>query len=149
MATNLVYRNADSQNRVETLGATYQAGVPVMTLDGRAAVTVTASGDATTTDSTSFPPYTISGILNGGVGLVGKQVTLAEDGTWEFLASGFDDTPPVPSSMTQGTLINFRTSSGKLTTTAVTTGVVAYGSIDIPPDYDRTRGYVPVRIGVR
>lgn len=149
MATNLVYRNTDSQNRVETLAETYQPGRPVMTLDGRAAVTVTASGDATTNDATSFPPYTISGIPNGGVGLVGKQVTLAEDGTWEWPASEFDDTPPVPASMTQGTLINFRTASGKLTTSGVTSGVVPFGAIDIPPDYDRTRGYVPVRIGIR
>lgn len=149
MATNLVYRNADSQNRVETLAATHQSGEPVMTLDGRAAVTVTASGDATISDSTSFPPYTISGIPNGGVGLTGKQVTLAEDGTWDFLADDFANTKPDPATMTQGTLINFVTASGKLTTTAVTTGIVAYGAIDIPPDYDRTRGYVPVRIGVR
>lgn len=147
MATNLVYRNTDSQNRVETLAATYQPGVAVVSLAGLPAVTVTASGDATISDATSFPPYTISGIPNGGVGLVGKQVTLAFDGTWEFLASGFDGTPPVPGSVAQGTAVNFKTSNGKLTMTAVTTGIVAWGYIDFPPDYDKTRGYVPVRIG--
>lgn len=147
MATNLVYRNTDSQNRVETLAATYQSGQPVKSLAGLSAVTVTASGDATKTDATSFPPYTISGIPNGGVGLVGKQVTLAFDGTWEFLATGFDGSAPDPTSIAQGTAIQFKTSNGKLTTAAVTTGIVAYGYVDFPPDYDKTRGYVPVRIG--
>lgn len=147
MATNLVYRNTDSENRVETLAATYQPGVAVVSLAGLPAVTVTASGDATTTDSTSYPPLTISGIPNGGVGLVGKQVTLAFDGTWEFLASDFDGTPPVPGSVAQGTAVNFKASNGKLTMAAVTTGITAWGYIDFPPDYDKTRGYVPVRIG--
>lgn len=147
MATNLVYRNTDSQNRVETLAATYQSGKPVVSLAGEPAVTVTASGDATTSDTVDG--MTISGIPNGGVGLVGKQVTLAFDGTWEWLATDFVDTEPVPSSMTQGTLINIRTATNELTTTAVAAGIVAFGYIDIPPDYDRTRGYVPVRIGTR
>lgn len=144
MATNLVYRNTDSQNRVETLAATYQSGVPVLTLAGNPAVTVTASGDATTSDATSFPPYTISGIPNGGVGLTGKQVTLAGDGTWEFLAEDFSDTAPDPETVTQGTAV-YLESNGVLTTTS--TDNTAYGYVDFPPDYDKTRGYVPVRIG--
>lgn len=147
MATNLVYRNTDAKNRVQTLAATYQAGVPVISLDSLPAVTVTASGDATTSDAVSFPPYTISGILNGGVGLVGKQVTLAFDGTWEFLASEFDGTAPTVTTITNGTAINFKTSNGKLTTAAVAAGIVAFGTVDFPPDYDKTRGYLPVKIG--
>ena len=146
MATNLVYRNDDKKNRVETLAATYGPGIPVKNLEGASAVTVTGSGDYTVTDATNTP-YTISGIPAGGVGLVGKQVTLAEDGTWEFLAADFDSTAPVPATMTQSTAINFKSSNGKLTLASVTAGIVAYGYIDIPPDYDRTRGMVPVRIG--
>lgn len=139
MAKNLVYRNTDSQNRVETLGATYQAGVPVLSLGGKPAVTVTASGDATTTDSTSFPPYTISGIPNGGVGLTGKQVTLAFDGTWEF--TGITG---VTTSAAQGTVV-YITSGGALTGTA--SGNTRFGTVDYPVDYDKTRGPVPVKIG--
>ena len=146
MATNLVYRNTDSQNRVETLAATYGPGVPVTSKAGLPAVTVTGSGDYTVSETISGVG-TLSGIPAGGAGLTGKQVTLAFDGTWEFLASGFDDTAPDPTSVAQGTAINFRSASGKLTTTAVTTGVVAWGYVDFPPDYDKTRGYVPVRIG--
>lgn len=147
MATNLVYRNTDSQNRVETLAATYQPGRPVISLAGEAAVTVTASGDATITDSTSFPPYTISGIPNGGVGLVGKQVTLAFDGTWEWPAS---EITGITAASAQGTLVNYVVATGVLTNAAVSgSTVVAYGYVDFPPDYDKTRGFVPVRIGTR
>lgn len=141
MATNLVYRNIDSLNRVETLAATYQPGKPVLSLGGQPAVTVTASGDATVTDSTSFPPYTISGIPNGGVGLVGKQVTLAFDGTWEFLAS---DLTGITTSSPQGTVV-YITSGGVLTNSA--SGNTRWGTVDFPPDYDKTRGYVPIKVG--
>lgn len=141
MATNLVYRNADSQNRVETLAATYPSGKAVLSLGGKPAVTVTASGDSTTTDSVSFPPYTISGIPNGGVGLTGKQVTLAFDGTWEFLASGITG---VTASSAQGTVV-YITSGLVLTNSA--SGNTRFGTVDFPPDYDKTRGYVPIKIG--
>lgn len=148
MATNLVYRNDDKKNRVQTLAATYAPGVPVISLDSKPAVTVTASGDYTVTESSFYAPATVSGIPAGGAGLTGKQVTLAFDGTWDFKAVDFDGTAPDPTAITNGTAINFKTSNGKLTTAAVTTGIVAFGSVDFPPGYNKTRGYVPVKVGV-
>ena len=149
MANNLVYRNDDEKNRVQTLAATYGPGQPVISLDSKPAVTVTGSGDYVLPNETSFyAPATISGVPAGGVGLTGKQVTLAFDGTWEFLASGFDTTPPDPTSIVNGTAINFKTSNGKLTTAAVTGGIVAWGTVDFPPGYNKTRGFVPVKVGV-
>lgn len=142
MATNLVYRNTDAYNRVETLAATYGAGVPVLSLGGKPAVTVTASGDHTRSDSTSFPPYTISGIPDGGAGLVGKQVTLAFDGTWEFPNSAVAGT--TAATATQGQVI-YVTSANALTTTVGSN--VRYGTVDFPPDYDKTRGFIPIKIG--
>lgn len=141
MSKNLVYRNTDSLNRVEALAATHGPGEPVLSLGGKPAVTITASGDHTTTDTTSFPPYTISGIPDGGVGLVGKQVTLAFDGTWEFAASGITG---VTAASAQGTVV-YITSGGALTNSA--SGNTRYGTVDFPPDYDRTRGFVPIKIG--
>lgn len=141
MATNLVYRNIDSLNRVETLAATHGPGVAVLSLGGQPAVTITASGDHTRTDSTSFPPYTISGIPDGGVGLVGKQVTLAFDGTWEFLASGITG---ITAASPQGTIV-YITSGFVLTNSS--SGNTRYGTVDFPPDYDKTRGYVPIKVG--
>jgi len=144
MATNLVYRNTDSQNRVETLAATYAPGLPVLSLGGQPAVTVTASGDYTKSEASFYAPMTISGIPAGGVGLSGKQVTLAFDGTWEFSAADFTGTDPNPETITQGTVI-YITSGNLLTTTA--SGNTRYGTIDFPPDYDKTRGVVPVKVG--
>ena len=138
MATNLVYRNTDAYNRVETLAATYASGVPVLSLGGKPAVTVTASGDHTRSEV--IPGYgTLSGIADGGVGLVGKQVTLAFDGTWEF--TGITG---VTTSATQGTVV-YITSGGSLTGTA--SGNTRFGTVDYPVDYDKTRGPVPVKIG--
>lgn len=140
MATNLVYRNTDAYNRVETLAATHQPGVPVLSLGGAPAVTITASGDATITDTTSFPPYTISGIPNGGVGLVGKQVTLAFDGTWEFATV----TGTTATTATQGQVV-YITSGLALTTTAGSN--TRFGTVDFPPDYDKSRGLIPIKVG--
>ena len=138
MATNLVYRNTDAYNRVETLAATYASGVPVLSLGGKPAVTVTASGDHTRSEV--IPGYgTLSGIADGGVGLVGKQVTLAFDGTWEF--TGITG---VTTSAAQGTVV-YITSGGSLTGTA--SGNTRFGTVDYPVDYDKTRGPVPVKIG--
>lgn len=144
MATNLVYRNTDSDNRVETLAATYQPGLPVLSLASKPAVTVTASGDATRSEV--IPGVgTLSGVPNGGAGLVGKQVTLAFDGTWEFLATSFTGTAPNPTTIAQGTAIYI--TSGMLLTTTLTANTL-YGYVDFPPTYNKTRGFVPVRIGV-
>ena len=46
MATNLVYRNDDANNRVEDLGLTLAPGEPVLSTAGLPAVTVTASAIA-------------------------------------------------------------------------------------------------------
>lgn len=143
MATNLVFRNNDSENRVETLAATYGPGVPVLSLSGAPAVTVTASGDYTITESEFYAPYTISGIPAGGVGLEGKEVTLAFDGTWEFDAAAFGGTLPT-SDIDEGDKV-YITSAGALTTTA--TGNTLFGTFNYPKDYDKTRGFLPIRIG--
>lgn len=148
MATNLVYRNSDSQNRVEDLGVTLAPGKPVLSMAIKPAVTVTGSADYVKSNATDYAPMTISGIPAGGVGLTGKQVTLAFDGTWEFSAAGFANTAPDPLTATQGTLVYAdETSAGAATLTTTSGGNTLFGYMDFPPDYDRTRGLVPVRIG--
>lgn len=142
MATNLVYRNTDSQNRKETLAATHGPGVAVLSLAGLPAVTVTGSGDYTITESDFYAPMTISGIPAGGVGLEGKEVTLAFDGTWEW-AEG-DVAGVSAATMTQGTAIYITAGLALTSTEGANT---LFGYVDVPPDYDRTRGFVPVRVG--
>lgn len=140
MATNLVYRNSDSQNRVEDLGATLAPGVPVLSAAGLPAVTVTGSADYT--KSETIDGMTLSGIPAGGVGLVEQEVTLAFDGTWEFDED--DVTGVTAAGATQGATI-YITSGNALTSTEGSNAV--FGYVDVPPGYDRTRGMVPIRIG--
>lgn len=153
MATNLVFRNIDSKNRWDDIGRTVQSGDPVISTWGPA-VAVTASGDATSSEviASSYDgtgtPFTLSGIPVGGVGNEGTEYAAAIDGTWEFLATDFEGTAPDPATITKGTEINYDEAENKLTTAAVGSGVVPFGKVDFPKDYDKTRGYVPVRIGV-
>ena len=141
MATNLVYKNDNKQNRVEVLAATHGSGEPVLSLAGLPAVTVTGSGDYTKSE-TIAGVGTLSGIPAGGQGLVGKEVTLAFDGTWEFDADVFGGT--LPTNPAQGAKV-YITSGGDLTMTAGSN--TEFGYIDYPKDYDKTRGFLPVRIG--
>ena len=143
MAKNLVYRNDNKQNRVEVLSATYDSGVPVLSLSGEPAVTITGSGDFTKSE-VIVGVGTLSGIAAGGVGLAGKEVTLAFSGTWEFPE---DDIAGVTAATaTQGQKV-YITSGNALTTTVGSN--TFYGSVDFPKDYDKTRGMIPVKIGDR
>lgn len=140
MATNLVYRNTDSQNRTEVLAATHDSGKPVLSKAGLPAVTVTPSGDHTRSETRS-DGIVISNIPNAGAGLVGKEVTLAFDGTWEFPTA---DITGVTAASAAGTAV-YITSANALTN--VETGNTLFGYIDLPIDYDRSRGFTPIRIG--
>lgn len=142
MATNLVYRNTDSQNRVEDLGETLAPGTPAVSLAGLPVVAVTGSADYTITEVVD-DNISITGIPAGGVGLDDQEVTLAFDGTWEFDAEAFGGTLP-PSGVDQGDAV-FITAGGDLTTTEGSN--TAFGYFDYPKDYDATRGFLPVRIG--
>lgn len=137
MALNLVYRNTDSQNRVEDLGKTLAPGAPAISKAGLPVVAVTGSADYVVSEV--IPGLgTLSGIPRGGVGLRGQEVTLAFDGTWEFEVTGATATTA------QGTEV-YITAAGALTLTAGSN--TAYGYVDWSTDYDRTRGLTPVRIG--
>lgn len=142
MATNLVYRNTDSQNRVEALGATYGPGVAVLSAAGLPAVTVTGSGDYTMSEVIDGFG-TLTGIPAGGIGLEGKEVTLAFDGTWEFDEDAFGGTLPT-ADIAQGDPV-YIDAVGELTTDA--TDNTLFGYFDYPKGYDTTRGFLPVRIG--
>lgn len=142
MATNLVYRNDNKQNRVEVLPDTHGSGEPVLSLAGLPAVTVTGSGDYTRSEVIEGVG-TLSGIAAGGVGLEGKEVTLAFDGTWEFDAEAFGGTLPT-TGIDQGDEV-YITAAGQLTNTAGSNTV--FGYYDYPKEYDRTRGFLPIRIG--
>ena len=143
MATNLVFKNDNKQNRVVTLAATYGPGVPVIA-NGSPAVTVTGSGDYT--KSEVIPGVgTLSGVAAGGVGLAGKEVSVAFSGTWEFPVSDITGLATVAAATDGGAI--YITSANALTTTEGTN--LKFGVVDFPKDYDKSRGLVPIRIGDR
>ena len=143
MATNLVYKNDNKQNRKVTLAATYGPGVPVIA-KGSPAVTVTGSGDYT--KSEVIPGVgTLSGVAAGGVGLAGKEVSVAFSGTWEFPVSDITGLATVAAATDGGAI--YITSANALTTTEGTN--LKFGVVDFPKDYDKSRGLVPIRIGDR
>lgn len=143
MAKNLVYKNDNKQNRVVVLAATHGSGEPVIAPSGAPAITVTGSGDYT--ESEVIPGVgTLTGVSKGGVGLTGKEVTIAFSGTWEFDED--DITGTTAATATQGLKV-YITSANALTTTAGSNTL--YGSVDFPKEYDKTRGMVPVKIGDR
>lgn len=144
MATNLVYRNTDAKNRVQDLGETLAPGTPVLSEEILPAVAVTGSGDYVTSES--IYGMTLSNIDAAGVGLDAQEVTLAFDGTWEFPEA--DVANITAAGMVNGDAIYAAGSTaGAATLTDVSTANTLFGYIDIPKDYDRTRGMVPIRIG--
>lgn len=135
MATNLVYRNDNKKNRVRDLGETIAPGTAVLTPEGEPAVAVTGSADYTISET--IPGVgTLSGIPAGGVGLEEQEVTLAYDGTFEFddITGGGDAVVGDPIYITGTGALNVA-------------GSDVFGTVDFVPDYDATRGFVPVKIG--
>ena len=142
MATNMVYRYSGEKTRVWALGAEFAPGLPVKSASAEPGVTLTATGGYTRTQVT--PPYTISGIPAGGVGLAAGEATVATDGTWDFdvVSSG---ATPAPTSTPNNTLV-YITSGNALT--LASSGNSVYGVVDYPKDYVKVAGTLPVKIGV-
>lgn len=149
MTENMIYKYDEKKTRVRTLAATVESGTPLLDPDdSRPAVALTNSGDATKTVTTADIPIgggvTTLTYPNGGVGLTGKETTLAYDGTWEFdvVSTG---TTPAPTSTLNGVQVYIITSTGALTLSS--SGNTAYGKVDYPTDYNKVAGKLPVRIG--
>lgn len=138
MATNLIYLGSPEKNREREVGADVLPGTPKI-VGGKSVVTLTASG-GTDAASINVPGgYTISGGPGiGGVGNRTNYATVAYDGTYEFDVAGV-------TTSTASDVAVYITSAGALTLTA--TGNTAYGVTDFPPDYHKTAGKAPVRIG--
>lgn len=120
----MIYKYTESQTKVRTLAATVLEGTPLLDpADDRPAVALTNSGDATKTITTADIPIggTVETLTykNGGVGLIGKETTLAYDGTWEFdvVSTG---TTPAPTSTAQGDPCTSRVTVGSRSRPRVT-----------------------------
>jgi len=147
MPKNLIYKYDEKNTRVRTLAATVSSGTPLLDpADSRPAVALTNSGDSVKTVTTDDIPIgggvTSLTYPNGGVGLIGKETTLAYDGTWEHAVTG------VLTNTANGVIVYFVAATGLLTLTVGTAPVNAtYGRIDYPTDYLKRAAIAPVRIG--
>lgn len=148
MTKNMIFKYTEKATRVRTLAATVTAGTPLLDPDDdRPAVALTNSGDATKTVTTADIPIgggvTTLTYKNGGVGLTGKQTTLAYDGTWEFdvVSSG---ATPAPTSTANGDPVYIKSDGGL---TLASSGNTIYGHVDYPTGFYKRAGKLPVRIG--
>lgn len=148
MTLPIVYKYDERKTRVRTLAATTLAGTPVSDpQDARPAITLTNTGDATKTVTSADMPLGggVSSITyaNGGVGLIGKEATLAYDGTWELpvVSTG---TTAAPTTTPGGTKVYLKAAGGL--TLAQADGTL-YGVVDYPTEYTKRAGILPVRIG--
>lgn len=138
MAKNLVYLGDPRNNREREVGADVLPGTLVV-VDGRPAVTLTASGGTDAASIDTVTGYTITGGPSiGGVGNRENYATVAFDGTWEFSVTG------ATTSTATGVPV-YRTTAGGLTLTEGSNTLI--GVTDYPPDYAKAAGKAPVKIG--
>jgi hypothetical protein len=148
MATNKIFQSTTARHRARLLSTitnpstpptTIQPGVPVTFADGPA-VSLTASGNATKTQTTPLPSgLTSITYQNPGAGLASGEASFAFDGTWEFAVTG------ALTSTANGVPVYIVAADGTLTLTAGSNTI--YGYTDYPKDYTKQAGRAAVRVG--
>lgn len=117
---------------------TIQPGVPVTFAEGPA-VSITASGNGTKTQTTGLPvDVTTVTFKNGGAGNLASSATFAFDGTFEFAVA------TAATNTASGVEVFIIPASGALTLASA--GNVHFGWTDYPRDYIKETGRAPVRI---
>lgn len=140
IATQEVFAHTEALCEVWTAISTVGSGAALMSANSQPAVGMTGTGDYTTSEVVG--PYTLSGIPAGGVGLVGKEISVAVDGTWEFPVTGG------LTSTAQNTIVYAVVATGEITSLTLTaTGNVAFGKVNYPKDYVKVAGVLPVKVG--
>lgn len=147
MALNKIFQSTPSRHRVRALSTvtqptstptTIQPGVPVVFADGPA-VSLTASGNGTKTQTTGLPSdITSITYKNAPVGVDAGEAVFAFDGTYEFAVTG------AGTSTANGVEV-YITTGGTLTLTTGTN--VHYGWTDYPKGYRKESGRAAVRVG--
>lgn len=144
MALNMIYKFERSQERdladavAPAAPSTIQPGVPVLFPEG-AAVSLTASGNGTVTQTTGLPTGVTSiTFKNGGVGNLEGAASFAFDGAWDLPVTG------ATTSTKKGVPV-YITTAGALTLTESTNTL--FGFTDYPRDYAKVSGRAVVRIG--
>jgi len=116
MALNMTHKYTKTE--VWPVGNNIGSGVAVLSSTNQPAVTLTASGDHTST--TTVGPYSVT-YPDGGVGLLANQATVAVDGAFRFPVVG-------ASATTDRNVLVYITGAGALTLTASTNA--PFGKVD-------------------
>ena len=152
MALNKIFASTQELHRdrpltdiiVPASTTTIQPGVPVLigaaAGSARPAVSLTASGNATKTETDIGGGITSVTFTNGGVGndTSPASASFAFDGTFEFAVTGALTSTPSDA-------LVYLTSAGALTLTAGSNTL--WGRTDYPVDYRKEAGRAPVKIG--
>ena len=139
MALNKIFQSTTKEHRERAVPSGTQPGTPLI-IGGRPAVTLTARGDATKTETDNLPGgLTSITYSNGGASNLPGSASVAYDGTWEFAVTGATTST---ASDVEVFLINDGTLS--LTNSGDDTH---FGWTDYPRDYRKEAGRAPVRIG--
>lgn len=148
MALNKIFQSSTRLHRARALSTivnptstptTIQPGIPVTFNDGPA-VSLTASGNATKTQTTGLGNgITSITFQNGGAGLAAGEASFAFDGTFEFAVA----------TTTTGTLsgVEVFIVPGTGALTLVSAGGVHFGWTDYPVGYTKEAGRAPVKVG--
>ena len=141
LSTGAVFSSTDLQREVWVAPETAGPGAALISIADQPAVGITGTGDFTRSEVTG--PYTVAGIPAGGVGLDGKETSVATDGTWEFpVTGGLTSTP-------QNTLVYAVVAGGIITSLTLTVGSnKKFGKVNYPKGYEKVAGTLPVKIGV-
>lgn len=139
MSYNSIFASTQAYHREVPVTAGTQPGVPLL-VGKRPAITITAAGGATKTQTTGLPVGITSVTWsNGGIGNATDSATVAFDGTWELAVTGALTTT------LSDVEVFYVAADGSLTLTAGTNA--HYGWTDYPRDYRKTAGRAAVRIG--
>lgn len=152
MALNKIFASTQELHRdrpltdiaVPAATTTIQPGVPVLigaaAASARPAVSLTASGNGTKTETNIGGGITSVTFSNGGVGNGASpaSASFAFDGTFEFAVTG-------ATTSTASEVLVYITSAGALTLTAGSNTL--YGRTDYPVGYRKEADRAPVKIG--
>lgn len=140
VSTGEAFSSTDALREVWPLAAEVAVGTALIN-GTRAGVAYTNSGGHTLTQVVGA--ITLSGFMDGGVGLHALEVTVATDGTYEFPITG------ATNATVNGTAVYAVVAAGLVTGLTLTVGTnTLWGVVNNPSDYNAAGAVSCVKIGV-
>ena len=141
VSTSEAFSSTDALREVWPVLAEVAAGTALITGTDHVGVAYTNSGGHTATVS-AVAGMTVTGILDGGVGLDALECSVAVDGTYEFAVAG------ATSGTANGTIVYAVVATGRITSLTLTASTnVRFGVVNNPQDYVGSASKICVKIG--